>query len=151
MYVPNALIVPGDVALTVSNIMSHEMLFSLSIMSALLLQLVNLFVVLFLYKLLKPVNKIIARLMVMFIMLATPIAMLNELNQTAVLMLLNSANQSQVLVSLFLDLQEYGIQTVGIFWGLWLLPMGYLVFKSNYIPKIIGILLMSRTVGKACL
>lgn len=141
VYVPSVLVVPGDIATTISNIMANEFLFRLSIVSALLTQLVNLFVVLFLYKLLRPVSKSIARLMVMFIVLAVPIAMLNELNQAAVLILLHGADQSQALVSLFLNLHEYGIQIAGIFWGLWLLPMGYLVYKSNYIPKIIGILL----------
>jgi hypothetical protein len=61
IYVPATLIVPGDVATTASNIMANESLFRLSIVSALLIQVVNLFVVLFLYKLLKPVNKNMAQ------------------------------------------------------------------------------------------
>jgi hypothetical protein len=43
---------------------------------------------------------------------------------------------------LFLDLHEYGILIATIFWGLWLLPLGYLVFKSGYIPRILGVLLI---------
>ena len=107
-----------------------------------LTQVVNLFVVLFLYRVLKPVNKGVAQLMVLFISLGFPIAMLSELTRGAVLLLLNDAEQSQALIALFLDLHEYGIQIASIFWGLWLFPMGYLVYKSNYIPKLIGILLM---------
>ncbi len=147
IYVPSTLIVPGDMAVTASNIMANESLFRLSIVSALLTQLVNLAVVLFLYKLFKPVNENIARLMVLFIVLAIPIAMLNELNQAAVLHLLNSADQSLALIALFLDMHDYGIQIASVFWGLWLFPMGYLAFKSNYIPKIIGVALMIGCFG----
>lgn len=147
LYVPAALIVPGDAPATANNIMANEALFRLSIVSALLVQVVNIFVVLFLYKVLKPVNKNMARLMVIFILLGAPIAMLNELNRGAVLLLLHSADQSYALMTLFFELHEYGITIASIFWGLWLFPMGYLVFKSNYIPKIIGILLMIGCFG----
>ena len=147
IYIPSTLVVSGDMATTASNIMASEGLFRLGIVSALLVQLVNLAVVLFLYKLLKPVNSSIALLMVIFILLAVPIAMLNELNNAAVLLLLSNAEPSHSLMALFLDLHEYGIQIAGMFWGLWLFPMGYLVFKSNYIPKIIGVLLMIGCFG----
>jgi len=147
IYVPATLIVPGDVATTASNIMANESLFRLSIVSALLIQVVNLFVVLFLYKLLKPVNKNMALLMVIFILLGAPIAMLTEVNRAAALLLLNTADLSPALAALFLDLHEVGIQIASIFWGLWLFPMGYLVFKSGYIPKMIGVLLIIGCFG----
>ena len=91
LYVPSTLFVPGDVAATASNIMANETLFRLSIVSALLTQVVQIFAVLFLYKVLKPAGKNLAVLMVVFILVAVPIAMLNELNQFAVLLLLNGA------------------------------------------------------------
>jgi hypothetical protein len=155
LYVPNILIVPGDAAATASNIMANELLFRLSIVSALLTQVDTILVVLLLYKLLKPVNKNYAVLMVIFILVAAPIAMLNELNQFAVLLLLSgadyltvfTADQLQALAPVFLDLHEYGINIAGIFWGLWLFPMGYLVFKSSYIPRIIGVLLIIGCLG----
>jgi hypothetical protein len=147
LYVPSAIIVAGDTAATTRNILANETLFRLSIVSALLVQLVNIFVVLFLYKLLNPVNKRMALLMVIFSLLAVPIAMLSEINKAAVLLLLNDADPSLSLVALFLDLHEVGIQIASIFWGLWLFPMGYLVFKSNYLPQIIGVLLMIGCVG----
>jgi hypothetical protein len=106
--------------------------------------------VLALYKLLKPVNRNLALLMVIFILLGVPIAMLNELNHFVVLLLLSgadyltvfTADQLQALVPLLLDLHEHGIMIAHIFWGLWLLPMGYLIFKSGYIPRILGVLLI---------
>ena len=150
MYVPSILIVPGDAATTADNIMASESLFRLSIVSALFLQLLGILVVLVLYKLLKPVNKNHAVLMVIFMLVAVPIAMLNELSQFAALLLLSgadyltvfTADQVHALVSLFLELHEHGITIAGIFWGLWLFPMGYLVFKSVYIPRILGVLLI---------
>jgi hypothetical protein len=127
----------------------------LGIVSALLVQIVNIFVVLALYRLLKPVNKNMAALMVIFLLLGVPIAMLNELNQFAVLMLSSGADylsvftagQLHALVLFFLHLHDIGINIAGIFWGLWLLPMGYLVFKSGFLPRILGILLMIGCAG----
>lgn len=155
LYVPNTLFVEGDVAATANNIMANETLYRLSIMSALLTQVVQIVVVLFLYKVLKPAGKNFAMLMVIFILVAVPIAMLNELNQFAVLILLNGAeyltaftgDQIHALVGLFLELRHSGIFIAQIFWGLWLFPMGYLVFKSGFLPKIIGILLVVACFG----
>ena len=150
LYVPSILIVPGDAATTANNIMASESLFRLSIVSGLILQIINTLLVLVLYKLLKSVNKNHALLMVIFFLVGVPIAMLNELNHFAALQLLSgadyltvfTADQLQALVPLFLDLHEHGINIAGIFWGLWLFPMGYLVFKSGYIPRILGVLLI---------
>ncbi len=155
LYVPTVLIVPGDAGATAHNIMAVESLYRLTIVAALIIPLVNLFVVLFLYKLLKHVNKNMAVLMVIFLLLAIPIAMLNELNQFAVLLLLSGAEfltvftavQLQAFATFFLELHKYGIHIAGIFWGLWLFPMGYLVFKSGFLPRILGILLMIGCFG----
>ncbi len=155
MYVPSTIVVAGDAATTVSNIMANESLFRLGIVSALITQIIQIFLVLVLYKLLKPVNKNHAVLMAVFILVAVPIAMLNELNNFAALQLLSdpeylnvfSTDHLNAQVMSFLNLHEYGIAIAQILWGLWLFPMGYLVFKSGYIPRIIGILLMIGCFG----
>jgi hypothetical protein len=147
IYVPATLFVAGDVASTIANILEHELLFRVGIVSAFLVQLVSIFVVLYLYKLLKPVNQTHALLMVLFLLLAVPITLVNELFHVAVLVLLNSAEPSHQLVSLFLELHQHGIFVSQVFWGLWLFPMGYLVFKSGFLPKILGILLMIGCMG----
>jgi Domain of unknown function (DUF4386) len=126
-----------------------------AVVSALLVQIVNIFVVLMLYQLLKPANKNMAVLMVIFLLLGVPIAMLNEVNQFAVILLSSgadslrvfTASQLHALVLLFLDLHNYGIDIAAIFWGLWLFPMGYLVYKSGFLPRILGILLMIGCAG----
>ena len=147
IYVSSAIIVPDDIGATINNIIANESIFRLSIVSALLTQVVNVFVVVYLYRVLKPVNKGVAQLMVIFILLGAPIAMFSEVSRVAVLLLVNGAEQSQALIALFLELHSFGISIASIFWGLWLFPMGYLVFKSNYIPKIIGVLLMIGCFG----
>ncbi|MFT5506297.1 MAG: hypothetical protein ACI8XC_004023 [Gammaproteobacteria bacterium] len=155
IYVPEVVVVAGDVATTINNIMADEALFRLSIVAALVLQVVNIFVVLYLYKLLKPVSNALATLMVIFILVAVPVAMVNELFNAAILMLLGSPDylftfttvQLHALVQVLLDLHEAGIFVAHVFWGLWLFPMGYLVFKSGFLPKTLGVLLMIACVG----
>lgn len=58
-----------------------------------------------------------------------------------------TADQLQALAPLFLDLHEHGINIAGIFWGLWLFPMGYLVFNSGFLPRILGVLLIIGCFG----
>ena len=155
LYVPIAFVVPGDATATATNIANSISVYRLSILTALLIQIVNISVVLTLYQLLKPVNKYMASLMVIFIFLAAPIAMLSEINQFAVLALLNGTDhlavfntaQLQALVVFFLDMHDYGVSIASIFWGFWLFPMGYLVFKSGFLPKFLGILLMIGCFG----
>ena len=135
--------------------MASESLFRLGIVLNLFTFIGQIFLVLALYQLLKVVNKNMASLMVIFALAAVPIAMLNELTQLAVLQLLSGADflkvftteQLQALVYLFLRLHSQGILIAQIFWGLWLFPMGYLVFKSGFLPRILGILLMIGCFG----
>ena len=154
VFVPSMIIVPGDAATTANNILASESLFRLGFVSNLVAYTVNIFVALFLYKLLKPVNKGIASLMVLLILMGLAIGMLNELNQFAALLVLGSDNltaftavQSQALASLFLGIYEHGFTIAHIFWGLWLFPMGYLIFRSGFLPRIIGVLLVIAGLG----
>ena len=155
LYLPSRFIVRGDAAATASNIMASESLFRFGIVLNLFTFIGQIFLVLALYQLLKVVNKNMASLMVIFSLAAVPIAMLNELNNLAVLQFLNNADylkvfqndQLQALAYLFLRLHSQGFLIAQIFWGLWLFPMGYLVFKSGFLPRIIGVLLMIGCFG----
>jgi len=154
-FLRQSIVVPGDVATTAQNIIASESQFRLSIVSDLVVQAVFVVLVLLLYKLLKPVNKGHAVLMVVLFLVSVPIAMLNMLNQFAALPLTRGADylaafttdQLLSLAHLFLDLHEVGIIIAYIFWGLWLFPLGYLVFKSGFLPRILGILLMISCFG----
>jgi hypothetical protein len=155
LYIPSRLIVSGNAAATASSIMASESLFRLGIVLNLFTFICQIFLVLALYQLLKVVNKNMASLMVIFSLAAVPVAMLNELNNLAVLLLLSGADylkvftteQLQSLMYLFLRLHTQGLNIAQIFWGLWLFPMGYLVFKSGFLPRILGILLMIGCFG----
>jgi hypothetical protein len=148
IYVPINLIVTNDITQTINNISANEMLFRGSILSALTVQLFNIMLVVLLFKLFKHVNKTVAYLMVICSLLAVPIAFLNEINHLAVLNLLDSSTfEAENLISLFLDLHQYGIILAQVFWGLWLFPLGYLIYKSGMVPKFIGVLLMIGCMG----
>lgn len=141
------LIVPGDAASTAKNIAASEFTFSLSIVMDLIVQVVFIFLVLALYKLLKHVNKNQAVLMAVLFLVSVPLAMLNTLNLFAAQLLSSNTMPFQDLIPLFLELNEIGIHIAYIFWGLWLFPFGYLAYKSGFIPKILGIYLMISCFG----
>jgi hypothetical protein len=155
LYVPSKLIVLNDASATFKNIIAYETIFRLSIVSELISYVAFLLLPLVLYKLLKPVDKTCALLMVVFAEVIVPVAFMNIENKFDVLTLINQtgylnvfeADKLQAQVLLFLHYYNNGNQISSIFWGLWLLPFGYLVFKSGFLPKILGILLMFGCFG----
>jgi hypothetical protein len=149
LFIRPGMIVPGDAAATVKNIAASKALFRLSMLTDLTRQMFLMLLPLVLYKLLKPVNKSIASLMVIFALVCIPISMLNELNHFAVLLLTSGADyltvfkadQLNALVMFFLDMRKYGTFIPQIL-SVWVFLLGYLVFNSGFLPKILGILLM---------
>jgi hypothetical protein len=108
-----------------------------------------------LYRLLGAVNKTHASLMVILGLLQIPIVFVNVLNGIAALSLLRGADflsvfdqpQRQALAMQFLNLHGEGFVVPGIFWGLWLFPFGILVFKSGFLSRILGVLLIAACFG----
>lgn len=155
LYVNLKLIVLGDASATASNILAFESLFRIGFISGLLHHTCFLLLVLILYRLLKEVNKNAALLMMVFGLSAVPIMMFNMLNQFAGLLILSgldylsvfSMEQLNALALLFFDLHSYGYFIAGIFSGIFLLPLGFLVFKSRFMPKTLGILVMLGCFG----
>jgi hypothetical protein len=154
IYVPSVLLVSGDAATTSRNIMASEWLFRSGTVSHVISQIILVFLALALYRLLKPVNKDHAVLMVVLALLAVPIASLNEVNHLAAVRVLAhadegafTASQLQAQAMLFLDMRQDGITIALVFWGLWLLPLGVLVFKSRFLPKVLGVLLVIAGAG----
>lgn len=145
-YVPRTLIVHGDAAATAGNIASHETLFRLGIAGELVGQAGFIFVALALYDLLKGVNRRQASLMVTLIVVSIPIAFLNELNTIAALVLIRGADflslfdkpRRDALAMLFISLHGHGFGVAEIFWGLWLFPLGLLVYRSRFLPRFLG-------------
>ena len=155
VYVPSRLMVAGDAAATIQNIEASEPLFRSGIYVGLLSGLIYLLVALALYRLLKEVNENQARLMVAFVLIAVAVTFGNSFNELAVLLILSepdflsafNASQLEGVAYLFVRLQSQGIQIIQIFWGLWLIPLGILVYRSGFIPKIIGVSLWLAALG----
>src|SRR5580765_8092731 len=128
LYVPSRLIVDGNATVTASNIVASETLFRLGIVCNLVSQILFMWVALALYDLLKGVNQRHASLMLTLLVVAIPIALLNELNAIAALILVRGADflstfdkpQRDTLALLFLNLHNHGFGIAEIFWGLWL-------------------------------
>ena len=149
-YVPKKLIVHGNAAATAGNIAAHQTLFQLGIACNLICETLFIWVALALYALFKGVDRRQAALMVGLIVVSIPISLLNELNAIAALILVRGADflavwdkpQRAALAMLFLKLHGQGFGIAEIFWGLWLFPMGLLTYRSKFVPRILGVLLM---------
>jgi Domain of unknown function (DUF4386) len=150
LYVPGKLIVRGDVTATASNIATSQSLYRLGVVSQLISGVMFIFLALALYQLLKGVNRSRASLMVTLILVQIPIVFLNEANALAALTLVRGADflsaidkpQRDALAMLFLRLHNQGLIVSEMFWGLWLFPFGLLVFRSVFLPRILGIWLI---------
>ena len=151
IYIPSTLIVHGDGAATANNIAAHELLFRFGIVSYLLCSVLWIFVTLALYRLFKEVDQSLAVLMVILgSLMVTPLFFVNAVNDAAALLFVHGADFLSVFVKpqrdafamLFLNLHHQLDVANEIFWGLWLLPYGLLVYKSRFIPRILGVWLI---------
>lgn len=155
LYVGLRLIVPDNAAETAGNIVASESLFRIGFVSGLLHHTFFLLVILVLFKLLRPVSRDLASLMLVLGLASVPIMMANMLNQFAALSVLTDADyaaaftneQRHALAMLFLELHSHGYYVAGLFSGLFLLPLGWLTLKSGWFPRPIGILLMLGCFG----
>lgn len=143
-----------DVVVISENITSNILLYRLGIVSDLIMTVFFLLTALALYKLLSNVNKHMAAAMVVFATAGTVILMFNILIEIAPLIILTendylsnfSAGQQQSLAAFFYNLYLHGYMIGQIFFSLWVLPLGYLIYKSGFIPRIFGILFVFETI-----
>jgi len=150
IYIPNRLFVTGNPSATASNIAAHEMLFRCGILADLFTGVMSLFLMLALYRLLKGVNEGLAVVVILGSLMSTPIYFVNTLNDAAALLCARGTNflsvfdkpQRDALVVLFLRLHGQGVLANQVFWGLWLFPFGMLVYRSRFLPRVLGIWLM---------
>ncbi len=151
IYIPSKLIVLSDASATAANIRAHETLFRLGILSDLFTATMSTFLMLALYRLFKDVDRTLAVLMVILGgLMVTPIYFLNTLNDAAALMLVRgpeflavfSGPQREAMALLFLRLHNHGVAVNEVFWGLWLVPFGLLVYKSRFLPRVLGVWLL---------
>ena len=150
-FVYPKMYVAGDAAATAANVVANPGLVRLGVVSDLVDQTLFVFLVLTLYILLQHVNIGVARAMVALVVLAAAITSINAVFEFAGLQVATGAVNlsalgtagSNGIVLLLLDTQHYGLLIAQVFFGLWLIPLGYLAYQSKgMFPKWLGILLI---------
>jgi hypothetical protein len=146
-----SLIVPEDAAQTAANIRANELLFSGGNVLWLVGEMFLLFLGVIYYIMLKPVNKNLATLALVLVIVGVAIESLNTLNNFAALHLLSnseylgafSAEQVNAQAMFLIESWDVGYNIAAIMsFGPYLVPVGYLVYRSGYFPKILGILVV---------
>jgi hypothetical protein len=148
-YVQAVLVVPGDAAATAHNIGTHELLYRLGLAVHLVPDVTNVALAVIFYDLFTVVNRRLALLVVFFTLVGTAVESGNLLNQFAPLSLLAgesytsalTAQQVQALAYTPIDLQGIGYSISEVFFGCYALAIGYLVFRSTFVPRAVGVLL----------
>ena len=149
------IIVDGDAAATAANIIAKGMRFRIGFVSDAVAGVLFLLAAWALYVLLKPVNKNVALLFLLLNLGGVAVQCINMLNLFSAVLLLSGADylrvfqpgQLQAQAMLFINLYENGFMIAQLFYGAWLFPLGFLVFKSGYLPRILGIVLMVECFG----
>ncbi|MDB5001160.1 MAG: hypothetical protein JWR76_2237 [Mucilaginibacter sp.] len=149
LFVRGKLIVSGNGAATASNIMAHELLWRMGIACDLLMHLCDVPLMLIFYVLLRPVNRNLALLALLFNLVQTAVLVANKLNLLTTLFLSDGTynlkaiepHQLQALAYVYARVHGYGFSVGLMFFGCTCLVLGYLIFKSGYLPKILGALM----------
>jgi hypothetical protein len=156
IYIDSALIVSGNAAATANNIATHETLFRWGIVSYLVASVLFLFVTFALYQLLEGVDRGLAILMVILGgLMVTPLFFVNAMTDVGALQFARGADflsvldkpQRDAFAVLFLNLHHHLDLADAIFWGIWLIPFGMLVYRSRFLPRFLGVWLMLGCLG----
>ncbi len=155
VIVRNRLVVSGDPAATAANILGHEGLFRLGFASSLFGVAFHIAWALILYDLFKPVNRRLSLFAAFVILVGCAIQALTSLLYLSPWLILGggsslnafTAEQLQALALMFLKLNAYAFYTYLVFFGLWCVLIGLLIFKSTFLPRILGVLLAIAGLG----
>jgi hypothetical protein len=155
VIIPGKLVVAGNAAATAANILGHERLFWLGFVLSLIGVAFHIAWALLMYELLKPVSRSLSRLAAFVILVGCAIQALTSLLYLAPLIILQGGSslraftpeQLQALALVFLRLNEYAFQIYLVFFGAWCLLIGYLIFRSTFLPRVLGALLAISGLG----
>ncbi|XAS67181.1 DUF4386 domain-containing protein [Micrococcaceae bacterium Sec5.7] len=142
--------VPGDAAATADRIAANPGLIRIGFMADLAQVTCFLFVSMALYLLLRHVSIHVAQAMVIFVAVSVAMQSVNLVPYFAAMLVATDASYpsalgadgADALVLLLVDMHHYGFLIAQVFFGLWLLPLGYLAFRSGMFPRALGVLLM---------
>lgn len=148
IYIPSTLFVPGDATATVANISAHEMLFRLGIVSELAGAITLIFLTLAFYRLFVGVDRALAVMVVIFggVMPAL-IYFVGVVGDFGALMIVRRTDflsvfetpQRNALAMLLIKLRDAQNTAPEMLWGVWLLPLAGLVYKSRFLPRFLGV------------
>ncbi len=154
-FVRSGLIVTGDAGSTYNNIVSSEQLFRIGIAGDLIMLISDVIVAVALYVVLKPVSKNLAMLAAFFRLVHSAVYGGALLSLFSVLLIISGADyltafntaQKHSLVIMLLDVHSYGYLVGLVFFGFHCIVLGYLVYISGFIPRILGVLLVVAAAG----
>ena len=150
-------VILGDAAATAGNVVASQFLFRAAIVGILFSQLFLFFFGLTLFDLFKEINRPWATVLLTSILMTVAIAVVNQLNNFGVLLVLSQADylkafnpeQLNSMAMIFLRLSNSGQGLLEIFWAPYFFSFGLLIIRSRFLPKLLGILLICMSVGFA--
>ena len=150
LYIPSVFLVPGDATATASRIAASPGLYRLGIFADLLGGVFAIWLAMVLYELFQDVDRRQARLMVGFVLGMVAAGLVNTVLMAGPLVLTSGArylsafdkHQLDALTLGFLGFRAQGIRAATMYWGVWLLPLGILVYRSGFLPRLLGILVI---------
>lgn len=149
VFVRGTLVVRDDAAATATNILAHEPLYRFGLAADLIMIACYITVTLFFYGLFKPVGRSLSLLAAFFSLVGIAVLAANSLNHLAPLVFLGGAHylsafettQLQALALISLKMHARGYSIAGVFFGVYCLMIGYLIFRSGFLPRILGVLM----------
>jgi hypothetical protein len=152
-YIPAKINMGGDAVTTSQNILSNEFLFRTGIINDIISSIIWVVMVLIFYRMFKQVNERQAKLLLAFVIVQIPAVFIMEAFNITALMIFKGEvlksfelSQRQDLAMLFLKISDYGVLILETFWGLWLFPLGILVYKSCFLPRFLGVWLIITSI-----
>lgn len=156
IYIPNKLFVQGDASATVNNIANHEWLFRLGMLSELIGAVLLIFLTLALYRLFVDVNQSLAVQVVIFGgLMPALLYFVNVTTDAGALMIVRGANflsafdkqQQNAMAMLLLRLHSHQFTATLLLAGIWLFPLGTLVYRSRFLPRFLAVWLVVGGIG----
>jgi hypothetical protein len=149
VFVRGAVIVRDDAAATATNILAHELLYRFGFAADLIMLACYIVVTLLFYVLFKPVNRTMSLLAALFSLVGIAVLAVNSLSHLAPLVFLGDAhflravptNQLQAFTLISLKTHSQGYSISGVFFGIYCILIGCLVYRSGFLPRILGALM----------
>ena len=155
LYIPSLIIVEGNAAQTVDNLLANETIFRIGIFGEVMIFSIEILLVALLYTIFKRVNKYYSLVGAISRFGMVAIMGVNVVIYLAILPIINNpellvgftGEQLDSLVLLLFNIHEYAVYVWGVFFAIHLAVLGYLIFKSEFVPRVIGYLIMIGSVG----